>query len=333
MLPDGVIVPGRGAPARAPVPPSHAGPTTPPAAMPDQHHVVDDPILGTPSEPVAPVQPTDVGRAAVSPTLPVASVAGWILPSDPTPTSREAQAEQQLEEWLDEQINGDRLQALGAAPYYHDMMRSMRRAWRPDMGAVERRRRAGMNPGQILVDELHRYAQPPQGPPGDSPQIQPEVFSGGGDRDNVAVDNQFQTNNMLNAPTSWTKVELRITQSADGTVVGAWVTRSSGDPQFDEDAMNAVRNGTTAIPPPPPTVTGPRDAIRSDWSFEAGDVATYMNQAGCVDDPVHGGMQCAALGRGIVRTRIRLLRVVDATHDTPEELRAHRQRHPAVLHP
>jgi len=81
-------------------------------------------------------------------------------------------------------------------------------------------------------------------------------------------------------------------------------------------------------------VVGERQAIRSDWAFEMGDVATpiiCMTSSGptagvsCVDDPVQG-LMCAFAGRGIVRTRVRLLAVVDAAHLTSEERRSARRR-------
>ena len=89
-----------------------------------------------------------------------------------------------------------------------------------------------------------------------------------------------------------------------------------------------------ALLPPPENVVGERQAIRSDWAFEMGDVATPIlcfTPAGptmdvsCVDDPIQG-LMCAVAGRGIIRTRVRLLAVVDATHLTPEERRAARRR-------
>src|SRR5262249_54781681 len=155
---------------------------------------------------------------------------------------------------------------------YHELMRSMRRAWRPDMGELERHRRASMSAAQIVVDELHRYAQGPQGPPGASSTQQPETYIGHGPRSQewTQLENQFQMQNYLNAPVNWTSVQVRVTQSPDGRIIGAWVTHSSGDPAFDEQVIAAIRTGATAIPAPPPTVAGGREAIRSDWSFDAG---------------------------------------------------------------
>ncbi|GAB5547695.1 MAG: hypothetical protein SangKO_074550 [Sandaracinaceae bacterium] len=93
--------------------------------------------------------------------------------------------------------------------------------------------------------------------------------------------------------------------------------------------------------PPPEAVVGQRQAIRSDWAFELGDVHARIGcwtsegptvQLSCVDDPVLG-LMCSVLGVGIIRTRVRLLAVVDADHETPEERRARRRRDPDRTRP
>jgi hypothetical protein len=115
--------------------------------------------------------------------------------------------------------------------------------------------------------------------------------------------------------------------------------RSSGMRALDEAAVTAVREGSVSLPAPPARIVGRRASVRSDWAFELGDVATpYICWGGdetglqppsmelmCVDDPIHGVM-CAGLGSGIIRTRLSLLRVVDAQHLPPAERRAARRR-------
>ena len=76
----------------------------------------------------------------------------------------------------------------------------------------------------------------------------------------------------------------------------------------------------------PEDVRGARPTFVSEWRFEVGDVATRWNQIGGVEDPVSGEMQLGALGRGVARTSVLLLRVVDAEHPTFEERRIERRR-------
>jgi len=271
------------------------------------------------------------------PRGPLARAAGWFLDPEPSPGTREERAEAELDSWLAREINGDRMSALGAAPWYSDVSRAMRRAFDPDMRELERQRRAPMGAIARAIDELSRYGQRPGQPQGGAgAQVPPEqsaqASSGTTDgRDMARALDDLDSRNFLNAPVTWYGVEVRVTHTPEGEVAAAWVVRSSGYSSLDRAALDAVRGGAAALAPPPPEVVGTRDAVRSDWLFEAGDVATRITDAGCIDDPVHGGVQCAVLGRGIVRTRIRLLRVVDATHETPEERRSRVRAHPGTL--
>jgi len=271
------------------------------------------------------------------PREPLARAAGWFFDPEPSPGTREERAEAELDSWLAREINGDRMSALGAAPWYSDVSRAMRRAFDPDMGELERQRRAPMGAIARAIDELRRYGQAPSQPQGGPrAQMPPEqsAQAGSGTTDGREMARAFDdldSRNFLNAPVTWYGVEVRVTHSPEGEVAAAWVVRSSGYSSLDRAALDAVRGGAAALAPPPPEVVGARDAVRSDWLFEAGDVATRITDAGCIDDPVHGGVQCAVLGRGIVRTRIRLLRVVDATHETPEERTSRVRAHPGTL--
>lgn len=286
-------------------------------------------------DPHAPVEseppPPDAQRAReadITPTLPLASAAGWILAPEPAPSSRQERGEEALERYLDEALGQDRLEVLGADAWYQTVARAMRRRFDPDLREVERRRRSRMNAAGVVADEMARYApgpERPQDPPGTPP---PELSS----LDRQVMD-LAEWRNFLNAPVTWYRVEVRVTYNPEGVLSAAWVTRSSGYPSLDDDALSAVRDAAENIPLPPERITEGRDAIQADWLFEAGDVATNWAEAGCVEDPVRGGLQCAALGRGIVRTRVGLLRIVDATRDTFEERRAARNRNRRRLRP
>lgn len=275
--------------------------------------------------------PGEPGPHDIRPSVPMAEAAGWIFPPEPAPSGREEQAEEALDRYFDEQLRRDRLAHVGANPWYYAMQRAMRRSFRPDMERVEERRRAPMNPVARVFDELSRYApgpEPPQDVPGQPP---PEVASSHLSREEQEALELQEWMNLNNAPVTWYRVEIRVVQNPEGVVGGAWVTRSSGYPELDRQAIDAVVEGAERIPPPPPEVVGDRQAIRTDWAFEAGDVATYWNTAGCADDPVGGGVQCAANGRGIVRTRIQLLDVLDALNPSFEERRTEARRNPPRL--
>jgi hypothetical protein len=107
-----------------------------------------------------------------------------------------------------------------------------------------------------------------------------------------------------------------------------WVHRSSGMSSLDRAARRAVRLGSVMLPAPPARVIGERQAIRSDWDFEMGDVAVPIHcGVVCTDDPVLGPM-CSVGGRGIIRTRVRLVGLIDAMFPTPTERRAIRRQNP-----
>ena len=277
-------------------------------------------------------EPSPPGPVDVRPSVEMAEAAGWIFRPEPEPSGREEQAEENLERWFDEQLQQDRLSAVGANGWYYTMMRSMRRAFAPDMEQVEDTRRAAMNPAAVVFDELGRYRngpEPPQDPPGMPP---PEIANSHLSQEDQRALELAEWMNLNNAPVTWYEVQVRVIQNPEGVVGGAWVTRSSGYPTLDQQALVAVREGANRLPPPPAEVVGDRQAIQTDWAFEAGDVATYYGQAGCVDDPVNGGYQCAGpFGRGIVRTRIRLIGVVDAENESFEVRRARARRNPPRL--
>lgn len=286
-------------------------------------------------EPAAP----EPGEVQLFPRLPLARAAGRLLPPEPSPSDREEQAEAELEAYFDGELHRDRLAAGMVDGWYHVAGRAMRQRFRPDRQALERERHAGMTPLQILFDELRRHAAPRERPmdvPGQTPPELRAAVTDPTDRQQAADQEFWDWCNALNSPTTWYRVELRVTHNPEGDLSAVWVHRSSGYRSLDEAALQAAREGSIALDPPPERVVGERQAIQSDWAFELGDVATpiaCVNQGGatahvmCVDDPIHGTM-CAIAGRGIVRTRVTLLRVVDAEHESEAERRAGRRADP-----
>lgn len=294
-----------------------------------------------PEDPGGPAPPTEEAPSDAPDLLPrlaLAPAAGWLLPPEPTPDDREEEAEANLERYFDEQLMRDRIETGDVDGWYHGVGRSMRQEFRPDRGALERERRAGMTVLQEVWDELRRYASGPERPqdvPGQTLPEQRAEVRDPTDRRAARDQEMWDYCSPLNAPVTWYTVVLRVTHDPEGELSAVWVHRSSGYRSLDEAALEAARAGAVTLPPPP-NVVGERQAIRSDWAFDLGDVATFINclvrtplgaEVACVDDPVLGTM-CAFAGRGIIRTRVRLLRVVDATHFTPEERRAQRRADP-----
>ena len=279
------------------------------------------------------------GPLPLFPRLPRARAAGWLLPPEPEPDDREERAEADLEAYFDEARHRDRLVAGMVDGWYHEAGRAMRERFRPDRDALEREQRAPMTPFEILYDELRRHAAPREPPMDVRGQTPPELRGAvtiPTDRAQAVEHEVFDWCNALNSPVTWYRVVLRVTHDPEGVLSAVWVLRSSGYRSLDEAALRAVREGSVALAPPPERIVGERQAIQSDWAFELGDVATPIacaNPRGaeahvmCVDDPIHGTM-CAVAGRGIIRTRVMLLRVVDAEHETPAERRARRRADP-----
>lgn len=273
------------------------------------------------------------GPLPLFPRLPLGRAAGWIFPPEPRPDDREGEAEAALEQYFDEELGRDRLEAGDVDGWYRELGRSMRQRFAPDRQAVESERHRGMTLIQRVVDELRRHARPPEAPqdvPGQTLPEQRAAVTDPTDRRQAADQEWWDRCNPLNSPVTWYRVDLRVTHNPEGELSAAWVLRSSGIDALDDAALEAARSGSVTLLAPPAPVVGERQAIRSDWSFEMGDVATPIGCAtesgavvpvSCVDDPIHGTM-CAVAGRGIIRTRVTLLAVVDAAHLTAEERRA-----------
>lgn len=275
------------------------------------------------------------------PRVTLAPTADWFLPPEPPPGHGEERAEANLDRYLDEALASDRLEAGDVDPWYRELGRSMRSQFRPDPLGGER------SVGALMVRALEqlRHAFSPAQRPGDLPGQQAPDHGGSltdpSDRTAGVEWEAFEQCNPLNAPVTWHRVDLRVTHSPEGALTAVWVHRSSGNRALDRAAVAAARSGAVELRPPPEAVVGQRQAIRSDWAFELGDVHARIGcwtsegptvQLSCVDDPVLG-LMCSVLGVGIIRTRVRLLAVVDADHETPEERRARRRRDPDRTRP
>lgn len=273
-----------------------------------------------------PAQPPAAGTPSLAPDSVVSSTGGAdsIGPIDQT-----AVAIHDAEEWLSDGLRRDAIVHGVVSPYYSEMGRSMRSSFHPDLVAIEGERRRGMSIPEIALDELSRYG-PPEAPRGPASVYTPEMSAAHPeDPSEVQAQQQFEIQSMLNAHTRWQRVEVHILQDRTGHVLRATVTHSSESHTLDGAAMAAVTEAATARPPPPPAVMGERQTIDSDWSFWCGEVVPYAGQAGCIEGPDGQGLQCTALGRPLLRTRVVLLDVHDAEHDRVERPRRHRVRaHP-----
>jgi len=260
----------------------------------------------------------------------LAESAGWTFPEEPEPSDPEARIEARENQWLRDQLGQDQRDAGNADRWYHEMGRRMRSKLQIDARESIRERRRGMTALQRLYDELGRYAHGPNGvtdrnramPPteGDVPQM-------GGLEGSEANERRYMTQRRLtNAPVRWDRVDVRLVHAPDGDLLASWITRSSGNDYLDQAVLQAVRDGAAELRPPPQPVVGRRLNIVSEWRFEIGDVATFLTEAGCVMNP-EGGVDCATLGRGLVRTRVKLLRVVDAQHPDPRQTSGLRRDH------
>lgn len=288
----------------------------------EEEEVEIDPGAATPTPP-APA-PAPEREIDIMPRLTLAETVGWILVPEPAPVDPEERAERELDRQLAAHVMRDSLEHIGADGWYHHLASEVRNELRIDANEMIRDERRGMNAVQRLVAELGRYSNGPSAPQGGPATPTPEMLN---PHDPVQQqhDNYQDLVNLRNAPVNWYRVEIRITQAPDGDLLAVWVTRSSGNRVVDRVALQAVRTGSTRVPPPPPEIVGERRAIVSEWAIEIGDVATYWGQMGCVMGGPSGQSCANGLGRGIIRTRMQLLRVIDDNHPTFEERRRDRR--------
>lgn len=235
------------------------------------------------------------------------------------PVDATEEAIRRAEDWL---VDGQRQDAVRAgivSGYYAELGRSMRGQFQPDLVAIESERREGMSLPEIALDELERYG-PPEAPRGPASVYTPEVRTTS--PEDAQTLQQFEIQSMLNAHTRWSRVEVHVIQSRTGEVLSATVTHRSDSHTLDRAAIAAVTSAALDHPPPE-GVLGERQTIDSDWSFWAGEVVPYIGQAGCTEGQDGQGLQCTAMGRPMLRTRVVLLDVHDAEHERREHARRH----------
>lgn len=250
------------------------------------------------------------------------------------PIDQTAEAIDAAEGWL---VDGQRRDAIRhgvVSGYYAEMGRTMRAGFHPDLVQMETERRQGMSVPELVLDELGRYG-PPEAPRGPAAVYTPEISAPHPeDPGEVAAMQGFETQSLLNAHTRWSRVEVHVLQDRAGHVLSATVTHPSDSRSLDRAALAAITSAATAQPPPA-SVLGERQTIDSDWSFWAGEVVPYAGQAGCMEGQDGQGLQCTALGRPLLRTRVVLLDVHDAEHERHEPPRSdeHASRSHALADP
>lgn len=271
----------------------------------------------SPAPPPAP-PPSTSPPPSLSPDAVAAGSADSIGPVDETEL-----AVRRAEDWLADGQRRDAIHHGVVDGWYTEVGRSMRSGFHPDLVAITDERRRGMSLPEIALDELARYG-PPEAPRGPSSVYTPEMAAPHPeDPSEVAAMQQFEIQSMLNAHTRWQRVEVHVVQDRTGHVVSATVTHSSDSHTLDAAALEAITSAAIARPPPE-GVLGERQTIDSDWSFWCGEVVPYIGQAGCTEGPDGQGLQCSALGRPLLRTRVVLLDVHDAEHERAERPHPHR---------
>ncbi len=241
------------------------------------------------------------------------------------------------EDWLGDGQRRDAIHHGIVDGYYAELGRSMRSEFHPDLVAITDERRRGMSLPEIALDELARYG-PPETTRGPSSVYTPEMRAT--TAEDQSMQQQFDMQSLLNAHTRWTRVEVHVIQDRAGHVLSAAVAHTSGSHTLDAAALAAITAAAVAHPPPT-GVLGERQTIDSDWSFWAGEVVPYLGQAGCMEGPDGQGLQCSALGRPLLRTRVVLLDVHDAEHERAERTHGdmerehpprHRAHHEVTVH-
>lgn len=256
--------------------------------------------------PPRPEAHTDAGTPAIP--SPEAAARGHADSSEPIDDAGDAVA--RAEGWLEDGQRRDAIRHGVVNGYYYEVGRTMRRSFHPDLVAIESERRRGMDFFGIIADEAQRYG-PPEPPISVPGTPTPEMR--GRTPEDVAMQQQFDMQSLLNAHTRWTRVEVHVVQNREGEVLEHTITHSSGSHTLDEAALAAVTAAAGARPPD--QVLGERQAIDSDWVFWAGEVVPYVGQAGCIEGVDGEGMQCTAMGRPLLRTRVELVDVHDAEHE------------------
>ncbi len=210
-------------------------------------------------------------------------------------------------------LRRDAIRSGRADSYHYALGHAMQAALHLDEGERLLDELASTSLPAVVLREPGRYGggRPiePRGTP--LPEATPRSI----DSDTVDPRDRMDDTNLLNGRVRWRRVVLRVHQDRTGEVIRVDLVRSSGLPSIDAAALAAAR-GAAVEGPPPSRVLGDLESITSDWAIEIGEVATSFGEVGCTDGP---GSGCAMLGRGLLRTRVELLDVSDASLPSEEE--------------
>lgn len=261
-------------------------------------------------EPHEPPPPIDL-----LPPLSLARAAGMDMPPRPLSSDPVERSERRTDRDLRRELRRDALRAGRVDGYFYTLGRAMREELEVDPLDMQGDIFRGRSIPDMVVTELGRYgpAERPMEPRG-TPLPEDSIPSGSArlDPEAVALDQALDHQNFLNAHVTWYRCEVRVLQNRSGEVFDVQLLRSSGLGTVDRAALLAARRAV--LEAPPERVIEGREAISSDWAVEVGDVATDPSQVGCTDPSDLLGGGCGALGRGILRTRVELLDVVDGMH-------------------
>ena len=297
-VPLGLLDPHRFEPP-PPETPTAPGPgSEPPAEEPDED----------PHEPPPPID--------LLPPLSLARAAGMDMPPRPPSSDPIESTERRTDRDLRRELRRDALRAGRVDGYFYVLGRAMREELEVDPLDMQGDIFRGRSIPDMVVTELGRYGpgERPMEPRG-TPLPEDTIPSGSTrlfDPEAVALDEALDHQNFLNAHVTWYRCEVRVLQNRSGEVFDVQLLRSSGLGTVDRAALQAARRAV--LEAPPERVLEGREAISSDWAIEVGDVATDPTQGGCTDPADLLGGGCGALGRGILRTRVELLDVVDGMH-------------------
>jgi TonB family protein len=278
---------------------------------------VEPPPDEAPPDPDAPPPPP----VDLLPPLALARAAGIDVPPRPRSEDPVERAEDRTDRDLRRELRRDSLRAGGVDGYFYELGRAMRSDLEVDPLELQADVFRGLSIPEAIVTELGRYG-PRERPiePRGTPLPDDRIPSGSTrlDPEAVALQEMLDQQSFLNGHVTWHRCEVRVLQNARGEIFDVQLLRSSGMPTVDHAALEAARHAVLEAPPPERIIEG-RDTLQSDWAIEVGDVATDPTQVGCTDPADLLGGGCGALGRGVMRTRVELLDVVDAMHPPDPE--------------
>lgn len=286
------------------------------------------PEVAPPAEPPAPPVPPEPGPDAprpppvdLLPPLALARAAGIDVPPRPRSGDPIARIERRTDRDLRRELRRDAIRAGVVDGYFHELGRAIRADLEVDPLDMQADVFRGMSIPEAIVTELGRHG-PRERPiePRGTPLPDDRIPSGSTrlDPEAVALQEMLDQQNFLNGHVTWHRCEVRVLQNARGEIFDVQLLRSSGLPTVDRAALEAARHAVLETPPPE-RITAGRDTLQSDWGIEVGDVATDPTQVGCTDPADLLGGGCGALGRGLLRTRVELIDVVDGMHPADPE--------------